>query len=150
MKHRYWSSLALALLLLTTLATPAFAKGPPVDEIHEYVLERINPCTGEEHLYYLTEKLHIHEFENKNMTHLNIQYFWEVTTDDGYWGTGVGPDVFSISEKRETYTIIANGTLKNDSGQTIKVRKHIHFTVLDGEFKVVKEDVTRWCLGKSD
>ena len=99
MKHKFLSSIVLALVLLTLVASPVFAKGPPVDETHEYSFPRLNPRTGEEHMYYLTEKLHIHEFENKNMTHINIQYFWEVTTDDGYSGTGVGPDVFNISEK---------------------------------------------------
>jgi hypothetical protein len=114
------SSIVLTLFLLTVLASPAFAKGPPVDETIYYTGTRLNPCTGLDHEIDATIRLQIHEFENKNKTHLNIQYRWDITTDDGYSGKVVGPDVINISDGHETITIIANGTLKNDSGQTIK------------------------------
>lgn len=71
-------------------------------------------------------------------------------TDDGYSGKVVGPDVINISDGHETITIIANGTLKNDSGQKIKVHHHIHINILDGEMHVYKNEFSRTCVGKSN
>jgi hypothetical protein len=149
MKHRYLSSGVLALFLLAVLASPVFAKGPPVDETIYYTGVRFNPCTGQDQTIFATINLQIHEFEKENKTHLNIQYRWTITTDDGYAGNVVGPDVINISEGHETTAIIANGTLKNDSGQTIKVHHHIHVNIVDGEVRVDNNEFSRVCIGKS-
>jgi hypothetical protein len=150
MKHKYLSSIVLALFLLSVLASPALANGPPVDETIYYTGVRHNPCTGMDHTINATIRLQIHEFEKNGKTHLNTQYRWEITTDDGYAGRVVGPDVINTSDDHQTVAITANGTLKHENGQKIKVHHHIHITILDGEIQVNKNEFSRVCIGKSN
>ena len=75
---------------------------------------------------------------------------WEITTDDGYAGRVVGPDVINTSDDHQTVAITANGTLKHENGQKIKVHHHIHITILDGEIQVNKNEFSRVCVGKSN
>jgi hypothetical protein len=152
-----------AALVVAMGVAPAAANGPPVIEVEEFEYQDVNPCTGEEHTFFVRMTVRIHEFDNEggNRHHYNTQVTFEGTTSDGFAGTVVGPDVHnhtgpagepSIFEDEEGTGMFAgtgNGVFSNkETGQRFRYKVHAHFTLVNGVVKVDNFSETYECLGK--
>jgi hypothetical protein len=100
--------------------------------------------------------LRIHDFDNEagNRHHGNVQFFFDVVTDQGFSGQGVGPDIdngnglFGDPEMTGIFQSIFNLNLSNDAGQRFKIHGNVHFNQVDGELKAMVVNDSEKCVGK--
>lgn len=154
MRRLMTAAVVAGFVLLMT--APAGAKGPI--EVVTFPIEftETNPCTGADHVVSGLLTLRIHEFELDDPArhHFNVQFFFDIETDDGFSGRGVGPDVdngfggFEDLENTGMFQSIANVNLSNDDHQRIKVHFHVHVNQIDGEPVAVVERISVRCTGK--
>ena len=149
-------ALALAVLLLAGLATPAAAapdKSPVfVDEPIFVEVVFPNPCLGEtyEEIWWFDGHLLIHEFTNPSgNTHYNNVGYIAAETESGFSMPEkmIGVDVENISDNTVTFTGTGLYQLRNDDNDKLRLQLKIQTTVVDGDVKVDLFNLDIACLG---
>jgi hypothetical protein len=141
------TTIALGLVLG---ATPAAAHGPP--QIVEYVdlFHDINPCTGQEHTLTVSvvDRVHVFTNETTGRVHGNLRGFFNVTTDDGFAGTTIGPAAFNEGgHGAEMFVEIFAGIITNsDTGERFRFHQRVQFVVVDGDVVVDRVETVSTCL----
>lgn len=132
-------SVLFAVFLLGV--APAVADGPPVEVPLFFIVEDVNPCTGETILLTFEGVSRVHQFDD----HLVIHFSGTVTTSDGYAGTFRRQLVLHGDQ----VTTVAGMDMEvGPDHERVMFRIITHVTVVNGEVTADFEIIDLKCIGK--
>lgn len=137
--RRFAPLLAVVSLLMAAQGTAVADE--PAERTEVRVFEDVNPCRAPD-THVVTNVFNIKEHQHKNNTILVIEA--QVTTDDGFEGTGHETTVIRDDERLTTFNIVLHNP---DTGERFTAHIHFKLDLATGEFVVGSPVPTTRCLG---
>jgi hypothetical protein len=138
------SLIVLASVLFST--APADAAGMQFEPFHD-VLERVNPCSGEDIVVVVdgTERFRVHEGPSGRY-HFQAHFSVSVTTSDGFAGTARQTLTAHDGGERFVLHSTALWHVRDDAGRTIQFQERVVYNGTSQGPRVAIEHQSARCL----
>ena len=134
-------TLLLSVVSLVMTGQGIAAADQPAERTEIRLFEDVNPCRAPE-THVVTNVLNIKEHQHPNNTVLVIEI--QVTTDDGFQGTGHETTVLRDDVRLTTFNIVLHNP---ETGERFTAHVRFKLDLVTGEFVVGSPVPTTRCLG---